>query len=191
MKKEINEQKSMDIILETIENAKENFRDDGFFYLLWGWLVLAASVLQLALIVFIETPYNWVGWPVLMTLGGILSGIHISKLSKECRVKSHFDTVMIYLWWGFMISILLILGVTFAGVLKFYMMNALIIVLFSLGTFVSGGILKFSPLKIGAVSGWIIAGFAFFVTNEYQLLLVALAIIVAYLIPGYILKYKK
>ncbi len=191
MKEEINEQKSMDIILETIENARANFRDDGFFYLLWGWLVLAASLLQFSLIVFVNTEYNWIGWPVLMTLGGIFSGIHISKLKKDGQVKTHFDTVMIYLWSGFMIAILILLMVTFFNIISFAVLDPMIIILFSLGTFVSGGILKFTPLKIGAVFGWAIAAIAFFIPDVYQLLLVALAILIAYLIPGYILKSNK
>ena len=191
MKTEIDEQKSMDIILETIENAKANFRDDGFFYLLWGWLVLTASLLQFSLIVFVGTDFNWIGWPVLMTLGGILSGVHISKLSKSSQVKTHFDTVMVYLWCGFLIAMLILFIITFCGIIGFAVLNPMIIVLFSLGTFVSGGILKFTPLKLGAVFGWAIATIAFFIPDVYQLLLVALAILIAYLIPGYILKSKK
>ena len=40
MEKQIDEQMSLRIIAEAIENAKANFKDNGFFYLLWGWLVL-------------------------------------------------------------------------------------------------------------------------------------------------------
>ena len=58
----------------------------------------------------------------------------------------------------------------------------LIISLYGMGTFISGGILKFKPLIIGGIACWIISIIAFFVANEYVLLLTALSIIIAYLI---------
>lgn len=46
MENQLDEQLSLKIIAEAIENTKSNFKDNGFFYLLWGWLVLFASLLE-------------------------------------------------------------------------------------------------------------------------------------------------
>lgn len=190
MEKQFDEQMSLRIITEAIENAKSNFKDNGFFYLLWGWLVLGASLLEYSLIQFTSTPYHWVGWPILMTLGGIISGVYGYRLGKKATVKTIIDNTMIYLWYGFLISLLIIIVVGIINHTSWLILNPLIIVLYGLGTFVSGGILKFKPLIIGGILAWLIAIVAFFIQSEVQLLLMAFAIIVSYLIPGYMLKIR-
>jgi hypothetical protein len=67
----------------------------------------------------------------------------------------------------------------------------LIISLYGLGTFVSGGVLKFKPLIIGGIACWIISIIAFLVPPMTVLLLTALSVVVSYLIPGYMLKARK
>ncbi len=190
MEKHIDEQMSLNIITEAIENAKSRFKDNGFFYLLWGWLVLAASLLEYSLIQFSNTPYHWVGWPVLMTIGGVVSAVYGYRLGKKATVKTYVDTAMMFLWNGFIISILITLVLGAINHVSWHILNPLIIVFYALGTFVSGGILKFKPLVIGGILAWVIAIIAFLIHSEVQLLLMAAAIIVSYLVPGYMLKYR-
>jgi hypothetical protein len=190
MEKNIDEQMSLNIIVEAIENAKSRLKDNGFFYLLWGWLVLSASLLEYGLLKFSDTQYHWVGWPVLMTIGGIVSAIYGYRLGKKATVKTHLDTAMIYLWNGFLISILIVLIVGAITHLSWQVINPLVIVFYALGTFVSGGILKFKPLIIGGILAWVIAIIAFLIHSEIQLLLMAAAIVVSYLVPGYMLKNR-
>jgi len=106
-------------------------------------------------------------------------------------VRTYLDSMLIYLWWSFTFTLILLLFMTFYGFISFEVMNPLIVILFSMCTFVSGGIMRFRPLIIGGLMGWILGGAAFFVERDSQLLLTALAIVIAYLIPGYILKYRK
>jgi hypothetical protein len=101
------------------------------------------------------------------------------------------DKAMMYLWWGFLVLILIVLIMTGVNKMPWQSTYPLIISLYGFGTFVSGGILKFKPLLLGGVACWIIAIVAFFVSPENVLLLTALSIVVSYLIPGYMLKYKK
>ena len=190
MEKQIDEQMSLQIIREAIENAKSNIRDNTFFYLLWGWLVLAASLLQFGLMQFTLTSYFWVGWPVLMVGGGIVSGIYSYRLGKKSTVMTHVDLAMIYLWYGFLIAITIFIVAAIFNIMSYTLLNPIIIVLYGLGTFVSGGILKFRPLIVGGLIAWGIAVVAFMIQSEIQLLLVAASIIAAYLIPGYMLKNR-
>jgi hypothetical protein len=89
---------------------------------------------------------------------------------------------------GFFFAFLVILAFSIGGRIPWEISNVLVIVMYGLGTFVSGGILKFRPLIIGGICCWIIALGAFFIPGEYTLLLVAISIIIAYLIPGYLLR---
>ncbi len=183
------EQDSLRVITEMIENSKAKIRDNGFFYLLWGWLVLIASLSNFILLI-IDYDKAWLPWPILMFGGGIVSGIAGYRLGKRIKVRTFFDTAMIYLWYGFLATIFIILFAAAKGNLSWVVTNALIIALYGLGTFVSGGILNFKPLIWGGIFSWILAIVTLFIPDLYSLLAVALSIVVAYLIPGYMLKSR-
>ncbi len=129
--------------------------------------------------------------PILMFGGGIVSGIAGYRIGKKAKAKTMFDTTMAYLWSGFVITIFIILFVAASGNISWQVSNVLIIALYGLGTFVSGGLLKFRPLIIGGILSWAIAIATLFTPEIYSLLMVALSIIVAYLVPGYMLKSKE
>jgi uncharacterized membrane protein YhaH (DUF805 family) len=69
----------------------------------------------------------------------------------------------------------------------FYMM------LYALGTFVSGMALKFRPLIWGATLCWLLSFLTLILNFDLNILICALAILVSYIIPGHMLrnKYKK
>jgi hypothetical protein len=190
MEKTFNEQESLRVITEMIENTKSKFCNNSFFYLLWGWLVLLASAGNFIL-VQIGYAYSWLPWPVLMFGGGIVSVIAGIRMGKKAKVVTMFDTMMIYLWNGFLVTLFIILFVAASGNLSWNISNALIIALYGLGTFVSGGVLKFKPLIFGGVISWAIAVATVYVPENYSLLMVTLSITVTYLIPGYLLKFRK
>lgn len=61
------------------------------------------------------------------------------------------------------------------------------ILLYGLGTFVSGRILKFRPLIIGGIVNWVLAVACVLVHYDYQLLIAAAAIFISYIVPGHLL----
>ncbi len=190
MENDFNEKDSLKLIHEMIENSKNRLGESSFFFLLWGWLVLLASLMHFALF-FTEFKYPFLPWPVIMTIGGIVAGITGYRKKKKNCVKTYLDTTMGFLWASFGISLFLILFSASEGKITWAMSNILVIVLYGLGTFVSGGILKFKPLIIGGIITWVIAAGSLFIPEEYTLLSIAFSIVVAYLIPGYMLKSKE
>jgi hypothetical protein len=177
----------LNVIYDMIENSKTQIRENAFFYLLWGWLVLIASLSHFVMMQY-DVFYSFLAWPVLMTAGMVVSIIAGIRMGKRAGYRTHIDTAIIYLWWGFFFALMLIIAFSAGGKISWEMSNILIITLYGLGTFVSGGILKFRPLIIGGMSCWIIALSKFFIPDKYSLLLVAVSIIIAYLIPGYMLR---
>lgn len=190
METKFNEQDSLRVIHEMIENSKAKISDNGFFYLLWGWLVLIASLSNFILLK-IGFEQAWLPWPILMIGGGVISGIAVYRIGKKAKVITFFDKAIIYLWYGFVVTLIIILVTANFGRMSWTVTNTLIIALYGLGTFVSGGILKFRPLIFGGVFCWIISLVTLFIPELYSLLMVALSIIVAYLIPGYMLKARE
>jgi hypothetical protein len=63
-----------------------------------------------------------------------------------------------------------------------------ILCLYALSTFVSGGAFKIKAFLFGSICCWILAIVGFFVDFEIQLLLLAAGVLVAFIIPGIILR---
>jgi len=189
METQFTEQQSIKVIHEMIENTKAKFRDNGFFYLLWGWLVLIASISHF-IMMNLGYEYAWLPWPVMMIGGGIVSGIAGYRLGKKASVKTFFDTAIVSLWYAFTITLFIILVASGVGRISWDTANVLIIALYGLGTFISGNMMKFKPLIYGGIFSWILACVGLFLPALYSLPLVSVSIIVAYLIPGYMLKSR-
>src|SRR5580658_11238323 len=62
-------QESLALIAETIRKTKENFRENSRFFLLWGWLIAAASIGFFLLRQYTETRFFFLPFPVLATAG--------------------------------------------------------------------------------------------------------------------------
>ena len=103
------------------------------------------------------------------------------------------DHTMGFLWGGFVIFLFAILLLSSQiGWVNTYL---LIIGLYGLGTFVSGGVLRFRPLIIGGGVSLILAFGGILAHNSITdftqvLLMLGASIICSYLIPGYLLCAK-
>ncbi|PCH68688.1 MAG: hypothetical protein COC01_03295 [Bacteroidetes bacterium] len=180
------EEDSLLIIQEMIQTAKSSFNENGFQFLLWGWVVIIAGMGQYSLFMMGYKEYS--SYPWFLTLpAAIYSGIYGYRFEKKMKVKTHVDTIINYLWGGFMIS--LILTMVFCVVNK-VQVTSYILLLCGIGTFTTGGALKFKPLIWGGILFWAFAILAIVFNGIEQLLINSIAIFVGYLIPGYILRKK-
>jgi len=190
MEKQFDEKQSLAVISEMIQNARERVVDNGYWYLLWGYLVFAAAITHYILMEIVHWEYAWLPWPVFMMLGGIFSAFAGYRQASAARHKTFFDTVMISLWSAFLIVLLLILAFAALGKINPLAAYPMIMIIYGFGTWVSGGVLKYTPLVIGGIICWILAGIAFYFSFDIQILLLALSILIAYIIPGHMLKFK-
>ena len=182
-------EKQLKIIEEMIASAKVKASEGSIYYLIWGWLVLIAASCNFILLNYTSYENHWIAWPILMALGGIISGVVGYKQEKKTTVKTYVDRAMAYLWSAVGITLFVVLiAMIKLGPLVAY---PILIFLYGIGTFVSGGILKFKPLVIGGVACWVIGSIAVYVNFSDQLILLATAIVVSYLIPGHILAARK
>ncbi len=72
----------------------------------------------------------------------------------------------------------------------FEKMYPMFLVLYGMPTFLCGIIFRFSALKFGGIACWALAIAAAFIRWDYQLLLLALAVLTSWIIPGYLLQQK-
>jgi hypothetical protein len=81
-------QQSLRIIQAMIEKSKDSVADKSYYFLLWGWLVLVAALIQFVLKVIVRTELHPVAWN-LMWIGLILSIWHGRKEKGRRKVKSY------------------------------------------------------------------------------------------------------
>lgn len=183
--KELSGKESIDIIMNMINATKTNLQDDSFYFLFWGWLVFAASLGEYFLIK-INFEYHFLPW-MLMPLGGIVTALYGRWQNKKVKHKTYVDEFMKYVLISFLISLCMVL---FSQGKLGFNTYPMVLMVYGMWLFTSGGVIKFKPLIIGGIINWVLAIVSFFVSFEIQLLILALAVLLGYIIPGYLLKRK-
>jgi hypothetical protein len=115
----------------------------------------------------------------------IVTVIYGSKQDKSRQVKTHLDTISMWLWIGMGFSILP--SWIFGSAINWHV-NAVVLMPVGLATFLSGIILRFKPLLFGGITFWVAGTLCYIVSPIDQYLVGGVAMILGYLVPGYMLK---
>ena len=190
MERNFSPQESLLLIQSMIDKTKSNIGKNRFYFLLWGWYTFLAIIIQFILKVVLGYERHYLVWlGVIPTL--IVTIIHTAKQNKHKAVRTYIGESMASLWTGIGISFF-VLSVIISGTKEGWLFSyPFFILLYGLGTFISGRILKFNPLIIGGIINWILACIAVYLHYDYQMLLAATAILTSYIIPGHLLATKK
>jgi hypothetical protein len=187
MENNFSPQQSLDLIQEMISKTKANLGENSIYFLLWGWVTFLAIIGQFFLKVVLGNEHHYLVW--LLTIPtAIMTIIYSARRHNKYKVKTYIGESMSYLWTGIGISFFILSMIIsnssggWANAWPFF------ILMYGLGTFVSGMILKFRPLVIGGVISWVLSLVSVFVAFDYQLLLAAAAILSSYIIPGHLLR---
>ena len=179
-------EKQLQLIQSTIAQAKENLSKHSFPFLFWGWLVSITALINFLLLSYSSFgEKSYLIWPVSMVIGAIYIVLYYRKAEKTERHLTHLEYFLSRLW--MVLGAILLL---FSFCITFIDLSPWIFFPFiaGLGTVISGVVLKFTPLSLGGI---LLLAFPFYSVNvgkETLLLLYAMVIIVAYLVPGYLLK---
>jgi hypothetical protein len=178
-------EQSLQVIQTMIQKTRSSVADNSFFFLLWGWLVFIAALLQYVLYVIVRTPANGAAWS-LMFVGFVVSIIHVAK-PKSSPVKTYVDDGLVNIWVCIVVVQALTAFVFFrrGGWENCY---TFFILLYSIGCFLTGRLLKFAPLIWGAATCWVLAILTTFVNFQTNMLLMAAAVLFCYIVPGYLLR---
>ena len=187
-------QESFAVIQQMIDTAKNQFSENGHLYLLWGWIVLLCSTSQFLLLTVFHYQYHYMVW-MLTWVAFIYQMYYLIREKRREKVKTYTDRIIGFVWISFFI-LMVLFGGLFGSVLgdSYYkMISPGFLALYGMPTFLSGIILRFKPLVVVGISCWILSIISLYVPYDYQLLLVPAAMIVAWIIPGYLMraKYKK
>jgi hypothetical protein len=188
---------SLEIIGRFIMNYKKNFKESSFYFLLWGWVVLLASLSHFLILTALLNAkdygmigtFSMVNWISFTVAGMVIQIFHFRKTAGREITRSHIDQFIRSLWQATAIAIVLIIFLCIKT--QNYYPSPFILTVIGLSTLVTGITIKFRPLVFGGIIFFVLAVAGSFIYNEYQLLINALAITLGYLVPGYMLRASK
>jgi hypothetical protein len=186
--KEMTEHESLMIIQQMIDTAKQEQKDDGKGWIVWGWMLFTASVLTV-----INLRTGWVNvfffWNLLGVATLIIFAVEIYRdLSnkKGQKVRTYTKAIFKTLNIGFFICLMFIIvgmNVAFSPLRGF----PLLVNLYAFWILIYGALLNFKPSIVGAFIAWALAFVSLFMnTFEEVMLMHAAAVLCGYIIPGHI-----
>lgn len=185
---QLTEAESLSIISGMINHAKNRFSETGHLYLLWGFVIFICCITQFIMLYFFKNNNAYYVWYSTWIVA-IYQFYYLFRKRKRERVKTYTDEIIGFVWLTFIICSFILVYILIKNT-AFHAINASVLVMYGMPTFLSGIILRFKPLRIGGIICWLLAISAMFTTYQYQLLLLALAVVAAWIIPGFILRAK-
>lgn len=185
--KQLTEHESLRLIQQMIDTAKEEQKDDGKGWIIWGWLIFSAS-----LFTYFNVVYKWANTFYFWNLFGlatlVIFAVQLVRYffnKKRTRVKTYTQDLFDKLNTGFFISLMLVIFSMNLGVhpTKGF---ALLLGLYGFWILIYGAVLNFKPSMIGAYLVWAFAFASLFVDDfRWTMLLHAAAVLCGYIIPGH------
>jgi Flp pilus assembly protein TadB len=189
--KNLTGQESLGIISQMIRVARDEHRESGDGWLIWGWLLFAASVLS-AVFSYLEMGryIAWV-WSVMLITGLVLNIFF--HMNRRKKVNTYVQDLIDRIGIGFFISLFAIIAASFLSRNHNFSFGYYYI-LYAFWMYIHGSALHFKPLLVGAVINWVAAVAIFIITDfKYDMIVSAIAVSAGYLVPGYMLRseYKR
>lgn len=185
---------SLAVITEMINNIKEDYRNNAYYFILWGWTITLACISHYFILLLLHRfeKYSLMGlssmiiWILFVGITYLIQYIHLSR--HKPRNRSLYTRFFKALWLAAGINMAIIVAIC----LKFEIYPpVLILPIIGMATLTVGLMIRYKPIIAG--------GFIFFAASiigafwlyEYSLLVNAVAIVLGYLVPGYMLKNTK
>jgi hypothetical protein len=185
--KNLSPEQSLDLIASMIRQTQGNVTNNSFYLLLWGWVITICNFGMYFFSTFYSPEYAAAVW--LLTIPAwAVTMIHAKRQQKSRKVVTHLDKISLWLWYA--LGITIVPSWIFGSVID-WRVNAFILMPVGMATFVSGIIIRYKPLLVGGVIFWVAGTLCFIVSPLDQYLVGGTAMILGYLIPGYMLSRAK
>ena len=188
MEKSLTEKDSLLLIESMINKAKNSFSESGTLYLVWGFTVFICSIVQFTAAYYFKNEQGYYIW--FLTWGVcIYQAFFLARKKRKEKVKTYSSEILGYVWMCFVICMALLIFLLIKNK-AFLMISPAILILYAVPTFLSGAILKVRPLFLGGISCWVMAILTLFVPAQFHILLIAFAVLIAWIIPGLYMRRK-
>jgi hypothetical protein len=179
------------IIQQMIEKTKSDTAESGGSLLLWGWTTLAACACLYALVFAGLSRLAWLPWTILMPLAAIIEIIKIFKKQKKIKILTYSQHALSGLWIACGISMFMLAFLALPlGAISYKFIIPGIAMFVAVAMYSTGQIVEWKLLKFSALIWWLSAVVSMLIQWHYQTMVFAAAVILGYLVPGYILRYQ-
>lgn len=191
--KNLSEKDSLALISQMIQVAKEDHYENGDGWLIWGWLLFIASVLSVVFSYTNLREYIGIVWWGILGVGLIIYVFGHVLSKKRQRVRTYVQVLLDRLGTGFFVSLFTLIGASYlftrTGSNDQTFVFGYYYILYAFWMFIHGSAIHFRPLIIGAIVNWIAGMIIFYIQDfKYDMMISALAILLGYLVPGYLLR---
>lgn len=186
--KQLNERESLELISKMIRNTQQKLeKENGISFLIWGYttVIVALSVWYM-LTTTGNHHWNYL-WFLIPVIGFPAMIWTIRK--QEKGIKTYIDKIISYVW--IVVGISAFIPSLAATFMHGFPILFLVIVLISIGTAITGLIIKFAPLTVAGFIGLFLSILCLILGNTPDSILVFAALfLIIQVIPGHILNYK-
>ncbi|WP_035561000.1 hypothetical protein [Hymenobacter sp. IS2118] len=158
----------------------------AFTYVFRGLVVMVAALSNYAL-EHAGFAAPWLPWMVLMPLAAVVQAVRGRRQQSAASTSTAAKQMRLL-----QKSFVLVLLIAVASATQIGWVNAhpLILMLYGVGTVAAGRVLGFRPLLWGGAACGLLGAIAVVVAADTQLLLIAGAMLVSYVVPGYLLHQR-
>ena len=191
MEKEFNEKESLQLITGMIAAAKGNIKKGaGKHFLLWGYLICAASIAHFVMINFIPSTekFNDILWTSVTITGFLISLIMGFRDHGRREVTTYIGSISLHVWSGFMACLLTIL-ILLPAETGWYS-YPLITLLYTFALYVSTAVLRIRWIYLSVAVCVICLLLYRLMPLNYYPLLMAVVMLAGNIIPGHYLNHK-
>lgn len=189
------ENRSLQVIREMIQVSQKKLKNDGILFIVWGWIgffnytahYLSSKIyLPFQIIHVLKFLENY---DYLFGLG--FTVYYILKHRK--KVQTYIGISLRYVWVSLAGGLMLVNLIQFNILheIDYKLQHPVFMVFIAFATVVSGGILRYRLLIAGGIIFGILAYVASYLDLNNQLLVEALAWLIAFIIPGHTLYAKR
>lgn len=189
------ESQSLDVIREMLKVSQKKLKNDGILLIVWGWIL------------FINYATMFLVWKVVMTyqltkllkyatsslvLVGIIFTIYYIYKQRK-KVQTYIGISLRYVWGSVLICMVLINLILLPHFPEAYfeLQHPIFMVIFAFATVITGSLLRNRLIILGGIVFGLLAYFSSFLALPEQMLLEAIAWLIALIIPGHLLYAKR
>ena len=184
---EFSPEQSLRLIQRMIDKTRQTVYKNSRYFLLWGWCSFAASIGQFVLKSVFHSPWHPIVWWIVVPCL-VITWYWTWKNGKNRRAKTYVNEMMGYLW-GALTLAYFAMSVIFAR-LGWEYCYPFFMILYGIGTYVSGKILQFRLFVWGGLISFVLASVSIWFDFDYQALFAALAIFISYILPGHLFRIR-
>lgn len=191
----IDENQSLTVIKEMIAVSRIKLRQDGILFIVWGWVLFYVSFSGfITRSIVLSYQMNRIISRLGIILGAAAALFTIYYLIKQRKkVQTYIGVSLRYVWTSLFLSTVLVnlIQMNVLHSINFELQHPLFMVLMAFAVTVTGGILRHRLIIIGGAVFGALALTASYLGLKEQLLLEAVAWIIAFIVPGHILFAKR